>query len=109
MTPLTKIQARHEATAASKEQHPLTWASLPYKAVDQMHADTGSLLGLLRVYPASEPPDSDRLVIVRWSDKVGLGRHWNGNWLARGWAVIGGHYAPVEHWQELPPVPTQKG
>ena len=101
-TKLDEIRERHAQASRTKERRPLTWANLPYEAVDRMHADINHLLALLQLHPASEPPDTGRLVIVRWRNRVRLGRRFDGAWRVRGWAVVDGVHCPVESWQELP-------
>lgn len=54
-------------------------------------------------HPASEPPDTDRLVVVSWSDG-GVVRGRRTDWDS--WrAIIGG--AKIVYWTELPPLPEE--
>lgn len=68
-----------------------------------------SKLACCTAYPASDPPDDDRLVIVRWGqDHISLGQYTRDGWCVRGWVVVNDRRCPVETWQELPPVLAQR-
>lgn len=101
MTKLDEIRERHKAIKKVVIQH--GWQTALRDANRKTYYEDASyLLTLLQSHPASEPPDTDRLVIVRWGRCVGMGQFINDTWrvFVSGAASQFGY--PVETWQELP-------
>lgn len=89
MNKLDGARERYKQTRRLKNRHGCTWTgNVKMSAINEMHAGIGYLLTLLQPHPASKPPDTARLVIVRWRDKVSLGQGFDGIWNVRGWVVV---------------------